>query len=395
MDLEQLKALLEQKSQEFKQGNETLATQVKEFGAESKEAKELAQKNDETLTEMKELFEKLDAKLVEVEKEHKRFSAQSGIEKKTLGQLFTEQEIKLEHTRRFERKDITSGTDSAGALTNTMRVPEVRRGPDRNQFIRDLLPNVPTSDGSIDFMRELEFDNQAGPQNGELANKNQSDLTFERVTVPVRDIAHYVITSRQVLSDAPRLQSYIDNRLAYGLRLQSDEQMLYGSGTGSDLTGLMVDANIDSVPAPAVGATQDLGQAKIEHIRAAITQLQITDYRPTGVIINPLDWEDMETSKDADGRYLLMPFPAAGGEERLWRVPVVVTNAINAGEFLIGDWNMGATLYVREDISVRVSESHANLFVQNGVAILAEERMALAIELPGAFKKGTFATAAE
>jgi hypothetical protein len=55
---------------------------------------------------------------------------------------------------------------------------------------------------------------------------------------------------------------------------------------------------------------------------------------------------------------------------------------------------MGATLYDREQKSVRVSESHADFFVKNGVAILAEERSAFAIELPKAFAKGTFTPAA-
>ena len=54
---------------------------------------------------------------------------------------------------------------------------------------------------------------------------------------------------------------------------------------------------------------------------------------------------------------------------------------------------MGAKLYVREGVSVRVSESHADLFVQNGVAILAEERMALGVNAPKAFATGSFAVA--
>jgi hypothetical protein len=41
-----------------------------------------------------------------------------------------------------------------------------------------------------------------------------------------------------------------------------------------------------------------------------------------------------------------------------------------------------------------VSESHASFFVENGVAILGEERYTLAIPLPKAFCKGSFAVAA-
>jgi len=60
---------------------------------------------------------------------------------------------------------------------------------------------------------------------------------------------------------------------------------------------------------------------------------------------------------------------------------------------LIGDWTLGAEIYDRESVSVRVSESHADYFVKNGVAILAEERYTLAIPLPKAYCKGSFVVA--
>ena len=89
----------------------------------------------------------------------------------------------------------------------------------------------------------------------------------------------------------------------------------------------------------------------------------------------------------------MVSMPTGRATETVWRVPVIVTNAITAGTFLIGDWNMGAVVYDREDVSVRVSESHADYFVKNGVAILAEERYTLAIPLPKAFCKGQFTVA--
>jgi HK97 family phage major capsid protein len=90
-----------------------------------------------------------------------------------------------------------------------------------------------------------------------------------------------------------------------------------------------------------------------------------------------------------------MPFAATAGQaQEIWRVPVVVSNAMAEGEFLLGDWTIGAKIYAREGVSVRVSESHADYFVKNGVAILAEERYCLAVNRPKAFTKGAFTVAA-
>jgi HK97 family phage major capsid protein len=192
------------------------------------------------------------------------------------------------------------------------------------------------------------------------------------------------------------LQGLIDTELTYGLQLLSDDQILNGAGTNQSLTGILNDAAINNVGQITAGTSAaDLPAAMIDHIRAAITLCQQAEYyNINGLVINPADWQVLETAKATDGHYLLVAFAASSAETpSVWRVPVIVSNAIAADTFLLGDWTMGAKLYVREGVSVRVSESHADLFVQNGVAILAEERMALGVNAPKAFATGSFVVA--
>src|SRR5699024_762805 len=231
----------------------------------------------------------------------------------------------------------------------------------------------------------------SGAGAGEMQEKNQSNIVWELVTYTVKTIAHWVPASRQALSDAPMLQSLIDTELTYGLELEADRQLLLGDGTGQNVTGLLVDADIPDIGEIASGTDPAaVPAAMIDHIRAAITECQTNDYyNINGLVLNPVDWETLETAKATDGHYLLMQFPTNGAQERLWRVPVVVTNAMPEGEFLLGDWVMGAKIYDRESVSVRVSESHADFFVRNGVAILAGERYAFAINRPLGFGKGS------
>src|SRR5699024_4125113 len=95
------------------------------------------------------------------------------------------------------------------------------------------------------------------------------------------------------------------------------------------------------------------------------------------------------TAKGSDGHYIWVNVQN-GGTQQLWRIPVVVSNSMQAGDFLMGDFTMGAALYNREGITVRTSGSDGDLFVRNGVAILAARPPALGGELPKAFVKGTF-----
>ena len=404
MELKELAEKLNTASTEIKNAQETHAKELKELGEASAETKSRLEASEKNFAELKELFEKADSKLKELELKGQRPNG-GAEEAKSLGEMFTSSEVGvmlkseqgLGRKVEIEKKDITSGAASAGALVRPDRDSRVFQNPNRQLRIRDLIPTVPTSSNAVEVMRENVFTNNAAPQAGELAAKAKSEITYELLTYPVRTIAHYVHASRQVLSDAPMLQSLINNRLTYGLDLESDDQLLLGDGTGQNLTGILVDADVSDIGEIASGTTAaELPAAMIDHIRAAVTQCQVNEYyNINGLVMNPVDFATLETAKATDGHYILVPFAATNSQTTtIWRVPVVITNAIPVGQFILGDWQMGAVIYDRESVSVAVSEQHSDNFTKNAVTIRGEERFTLAIPLPKAFAKGSFAVAA-
>ena len=64
-------------------------------------------------------------------------------------------------------------------------------------------------------------------------------------------------------------------------------------------------------------------------------------------------------------------------EPRLFGLPVVLTTAMLVDKFLVGNFRAAATIYDRWTARVEVATEHADFFVRNLVAILAEERLAL------------------
>lgn len=410
MELKDLAEKLNAASTEIKNANEAQAKEIKELGAASAETKSALEKSQAEFAELKGLFEKADAKLQELELKGQRPNG-GAMEVKSLGELVvmsSEFEALPSNAKslyvEFEQKDITGLAASAGSLVSADRDPEVYRNPNRPIRIRDLIPTTPTGSNAVEFMRQLAFTNNAGPQGttagvagGELALKGQSDLTWELVSLPIPTIAHWIPASRQILSDAPMLQSLINVDLTYGLDLESDQQLLLGDGTGQNMTGLMVDSAINDIGEIASGTTEaQLPAAMIDHIRAAVTECQKFEYyNINGLVLNPVDFQTLETAKATDGHYILVPFAATNSQAmQIWRVPVVVTNAMPEGSFLLGDWTMGAKIRDRESVSVRVAEQHADLFVKNGVVVLGEERYVLTVPRPKAFTKGQFTVAA-
>jgi HK97 family phage major capsid protein len=180
------------------------------------------------------------------------------------------------------------------------------------------------------------------------------------------------------------LQSYIDGRLRYGLKLVEEDQLLNGGGTGTDLNGIYTQATASTANLAVVSAP-----TKIDVIRVAMLQAALAEFPPNGVVLHPTDWAGIELTKDTAGAYIIGN-PQDSAQPRLWGLPVVATQAMTLDKFLVGAFGMGAQIFDRQDANVAISTEDASNFRQNLVTILAEERLALAVYRPEAFVKGDF-----
>lgn len=276
----------------------------------------------------------------------------------------------------------TDAAGSAGAAVAPMRLTGIVTPPQRPLTVRDLLMQGTTDSNAITYVREKLFTNNAAVQASEGAKKAQSDLQLEEVTVGVKTLAHYVKASRQILDDAAMLESYINGRLAYGLKLVEDKQLLNGDGSAGGLQGLTQVAKAFADP------TEMKKYTIIDQLRLAQLQVALADYPASGFVLNPVDWAKIELEKDTQGRHIIGN-PQSLAQPTLWGIPVVQTQAITAGSFLTGAFNMGAQIFDRQQLGVAVSTENEDDFVKNLVTILCEERLALAIYRPEAFVKGT------
>jgi HK97 family phage major capsid protein len=269
-------------------------------------------------------------------------------------------------------------------------VSGVYHTPNRNLRIRDLLPSRTTSSNLVEFTRESSFTNNAGPQIGgspeayENVTKPESAIAFSLVNVPVVTLAHFIPASTQVLDDSQMLSSHINGRLMYGLKLKEETQLLSGTGSNHQLNGLITQATSYAAQSP------DLVQNEIDKIRDAVRQLQASEYMPDFVVLNPVDWYDIEIAKvnaGTDDRYLVGD-PRNMMTPNIWGMPVVVTNSISAGTFLVGSRN-ACEIADRQMAVVEASREDSTNFQKNMVTIRAEERLALCVFRTEAFVTGS------
>lgn len=283
---------------------------------------------------------------------------------------------------RFETKTITSVAGSAGQGIWSSRMPGVIEEPLRPLSIRDLLDVGNTDSNLIEWVRENVYTNNADVVS-EGTLKPESNITYERVDVPVRTIAHWIRASKQVLADFKQLQSMINGRLRWGLKIKEEDEILYGDGTGEHLLGLVPQATNYNTALNRPGDTQ------IDTIRHAILQVRLAYYPASGIVTSPTDWHNIELTKDNENRYM-MASPTARTPPMLWGLPVVESDGMSLGEFLVGAFRMAATLFDREEAAILLSTEDQDNFIRNLVTILAEERLALAVTRPRAFVHGGF-----
>lgn len=281
---------------------------------------------------------------------------------------------------------VTSAAASAGVLIQAHRVAGIVTGPEFPVTVGDLFTTITTASNLIEWVQEKLYINNAGPQAGEGAAKNQSGLTFEAKNTGVKTLAHWIPASRQVLADVPQLAGLIDSRLRYGLLMKRDEQLLFGDGTGNNLLGLIPQAVAFSTAGMPAAPANGPAHTAIDYLRWAFLQVAKAGYPATFAALSLEDWAVIQMTKTNDGAYIFGT-PTDGAAPRIWGKRVVESHNMDAGDFLAGS-AFAATIYDREQVTVRVAEQHANFFIENMVAILCEERLALTVERPQALVTG-------
>jgi HK97 family phage major capsid protein len=255
-------------------------------------------------------------------------------------------------------------------------VPQLRR----RLRLLDLIPSSPMDSGnSFDYSVESGSLDTAA-ETVEAALKPTGVETLTDAQVVAQTIAHWVKIPKQQLSDIPSLTTTLQQRLVYGVERRLENQIIGGSGTGANLTGIINTSGIGA-PASVVG---DVFNADLT--LNAIGAILSSEAEPNAVCLNPADIVKMAKSK-ASGtgqRMADIQTDLISGNLTLWGVPVISSTAIASGHVLVGDFTLGARVYVREGVNVTIGNDSDD-FTRNRVTMLGEGRFGLAVYQPAAF----------
>jgi hypothetical protein len=174
----------------------------------------------------------------------------------------------------------------------------------------------------------------------------------------LKNIAGYTQLTRQAIEDAPAVRSYIDTDLRRQVLLKEE----------SEAAAALAAATLQSVT----------GDNMLAAIRVAMATVQSAGFNPNAVLLNPADFADLDIA--------VMGVTVNGPTVRqsFWGLTPLPSPAQPAGTAVVGDFQTGINHFVRSQVALYISDSHADTFLSNVFTLLAERRALTAVVRPDA-----------
>lgn len=214
--------------------------------------------------------------------------------------------------------------------------------------------------------------------------------TLAEVTINAGKVALGTKVTEETLSDLPQLVAEVRAEIINRIGLKEEEGILSGTGSGGQIKGIWSDIPTFSLTALKVEKpnTYDV----IVGMYTQIVSMSNMAYRPNLVLMHPLDYAQMQLTKDVNGQYL-RPFRI--GDELIQDLKVETSTAIKQDDIWVGDFNY---LNIRDVWALTITLGWENDdFTKNMVTILGEKRLMVYIkkQYKTAFVKDKIATVIE
>lgn len=243
----------------------------------------------------------------------------------------------------------------------------------------DRIPSDSTDLFEIPFMVETTR-TQAAAEVAEGGTYAEDAFVLTRSASTVRKIGSQIPVTDEQLADVGSMRSFLDNRLRFGLQARLDQQILVGDGIAPNIQGVFTTAGIQT--------QAKAGDSTANAVFKAMTAVRITGRAvPDMIVMHGLDWQNVRLAQNAQGDYQFGP-PTQVGEDTMWGLPVVQSEALTQGNAVVGAFQTYSQLYYKKGIEIQLGFINTQ-FIQGIVTLRADVRAAFVIYRGPAFAKVT------
>ena len=289
-----------------------------------------------------------------------------------------------------EKTDLTSASNLVNDTSNDIHFVPPQRSldivfdPERPVHMRDIISGpFPMTGNAFTFPKETSYTDGSALVAENTASGNTA-FTLTQTSALTGTIAAHVVLSNLMLEDCPALSSYLATRLTEKLLSAEDDEILSGSGLISGLIAQATDF--------AAGGATVTDPQRYDVITMANKQIRTAEYRSTGILMHPTDVALMKLEKDSNNQYIMPFIFVQNGRVVVDMVPVIDNTAISAGTYVIGDWQRGASVYNRRNITLKFHDSDDVGDVTKDMStVTISERIAFPVFRTSAFVTDTWA----
>ena len=254
------------------------------------------------------------------------------------------QPYKIEGRFLEERADIDTSIGTPPQYWSGPRDPALRVP------LFDVVGVVPTTMGSVEYYYwQPETGMASEVPEGEL--KPEAPIAGKLLAVPMSTYAWWKGITRQALDDVPMVRTIVDTQLRRGVVRKINAEAA---------VALAADLNI-----PAFGSPTAL---LLESLRVGLGLVDEAGYSANAVLLNALDWAALDMT--------ILPVSRDGANVSnvFWGLRAVAVPQIPKGTAYVGDFAEGMTFFDRNQVSVMMTDTHADYFLRNKLVLLAEAR---------------------
>ena len=202
----------------------------------------------------------------------------------------------------------------------------------------------------------------------------------------VKTLPVWTKLTEQMIADNGNLVQVINDDLPYQLDKVIDYQILRGDGTGVNLKGLNQSGNYTDYLDGVVWENSD---TVIDLVLTVKGKMEAAGVRNLILVLNSTDWTKVLKSKNVNKDYLI-PGIVDIPTQRIWGVPVVLNENVEAGKFYMGNFAEAGKIIERSGLQIEMARSGDD-FERNLMTLRVERRLDFTVLQPKAMCYGNFA----
>lgn len=206
-----------------------------------------------------------------------------------------------------------------------------------------------------------ETDNAAIVPEGEL--KPLSDVTTAKAEAKAHVYADGFDITNQMLADDGALAAFMESRIRQHVQNKVEDVLINGDAT-ANVKGILTTSGVQA---------QSFDTDVITTIAGALAKIEKVQATPQAIVMNPADAWKLSLTKEAGVGFLMGNPLQQGLNPTPFGVPLVKSNRVAAGTFLVGDFKSVQFLQ-REALSVVAFNQHKDYAQRNLSYVRAELR---------------------